>query len=1033
MNLKYRILRKSNLWHLGAVVLFVVIACVYFAPALKGYTIKQGDIVNFLGMSREVVDYRDNSGDQTLWTNSMFSGMPTTQISMKYEGDWLCAGLTKLFRLGLPAPIFFLFVYFIGFYILSLSLRIKPLIGIIGSITFGFSSYFIVILEAGHNSKAAAIGFAPLMIAGFIMAYRNKNWILGAALSAAFMAVELAANHVQITYYMAFVLVLMGIVELVRHIRKGQLMKFAKATGLLVIGYVLAVLVNYGNLFGTIEYSKQTIRGGTTLTINPDGTSNEEIKTSGLDRDYVTNWSYGRGETFTFMVPNFKGGETMAIGQNEANEDLLDDLDRQYAQNIAQSNQYWGDQPFTSGPVYIGIIVMFLALLGMIYVKDRYKWALLSATLLAVGLSWGKNYVSAFVLLPIILYMVNIFLTGKKQLIFTAANTLLFLLALFNGEMFVEKSLTDFFLDAVPGYNKLRAVTIILVVAELCIPLLGVLFLQKLISKRKEIMENLNGFYIAAGFTFLLLIIFLLSPTTFNDFISAQEYAMVDSLTDTGMQQQYMDFYDALESARIEIFKADVLRSLGFFVIGALLIFTFARFGFSKYILGSGLAVFILVDLVTVDQRYLNNEGTGKRYNQWVETYQMQFPFTAGNGEQEILRMESMLNPEIQPKIDSALAVLNKELKDADASGREKQVRRDFITFRILNRNTHFRVFEEGNPFNSSYTSYFNKSIGGYHGAKLSRYQDIIDFHLVKRNPAVINMLNAKYFLAPQRGATGVENSQLTRVNQQAMGNAWLAKIIQTVENSDEEILAMNAAEAFQIQNKGLGQVIVNGQAVADRAAIQATDEVMVLLPGMTEPQPIQQIPFNATADQPLAMVVDSTGINWVYDSAPDSMFNKVFAISAGGVTGWDPRETTIVDNEFTSNISSNTYSGSGNIELTNYHPDRMTYQFSSNDKQLAVFSEIYYDGWKAYVDGQEIPISRVNYVLRAIEVPAGDHEIVFEFESETYEKAGMMANIGSIGILLFLLAGLYIESKRKEEEDDDKIIESIINEESEV
>jgi len=1031
MNLKDRILRKSNLWHLGAVILFVVVACVYFSPALKGYSIKQGDIVNFLGMSREVADYRDNSGEQALWTNAMFSGMPTTQISMKYEGDWLSSGLTKLFRLGLPAPIFFLFVYFIGFYILSLSLRIKPLVGVIGSLAFGFSSYFIVILEAGHNSKAAAIGFAPLMIAGFIMAYRNKNWILGAALSSAFMAVELAANHVQITYYMAFILLLLGIVELVRHFKSNQLPKFAKATGLIIVGYVLAVLVNYGNLFGTIEYSKQTIRGGTALTIQPDGSSNEEIKTTGLDRDYVTNWSYGRGETFTFLVPNFKGGETMAIGQNEANKDLLDDVDRQYQQNIAQSNQYWGDQPFTSGPVYIGIIVMFFALLGMIYVKDRYKWALLSVTLLAIGLSWGKNYVSAFILLPIILYMVNIFLTGKKQLIFTAANTLLFLLALFNGEMYMEASLTDFFLDAVPGYNKLRAVTIILVVAELCIPLLGVLFLQKLITKRKEILEDLNGFYIATGFLFLFLIIFLLSPTTFNDFISAQEYAMVDTLTDTSMQQQYMDFYEALEQSRISIFKADVLRSLGFFALGALLIFGYIRFGFSKYILGSGLALFILIDLVTVDQRYLNNDGTGKRYNQWVESYQMKYPFTAGNGEQEILNMESALNPEIKPKIDSALAVLNQELKESDASGREKQVRRDFITFRILNRNTHFRVFEEGNPFNSSYTSYFNKSIGGYHGAKLSRYQDLIDFHISRRNPAVINMLNTKYFIAPQRGATGVENSQLTRVNQQAMGNAWLSQSIQMVENSDEEIMAMNAQEAFQLENKGLGQVIVNGETVSNSISMNATDEVMVMLPGMNEPQPIQQIPFNATADQPLAMVVDSTGINWVYDSAPDSMFNKVFAISSGGVKGWDPRKTTILDDDFAANVSGDSYSGSGSIELVNYHPDRMTYSFSSTDKELAVFSEIYYDGWKAYVDGQEVPISRANYVLRAIEVPAGDHDIIFEFESETYNKSGVMANIGSVGILLFLLAGLYLEARRKED-DDNEVLEALVNESKE-
>jgi hypothetical protein len=1021
MNLKERILKKSNLWHVGAIALFVIVACVYFSPALKGYSLNQGDIVNFSGMSREAVDYRDNSNEQILWTNSMFSGMPTTQISMKYEGDWLTAGLTKLFRLGLPAPIFFLFVYFISFYILALSLRVKPLIGMIGSIAFGFSSYFIVILEAGHNSKAAAIGFAPLMLAGFIMAYRNKNWVLGAALSSLFMAVELSANHVQITYYMAFVLLMMGIVELVRHIKNGEMAKFSKSTGLLIFGYLLAVLVNYGNLFGTVEYSKQTIRGGTELTILPDGSSNEEIKTSGLDREYVTNWSYGRGETFTLMVPDFKGGESMYIGTNDRHEDLVDnlDLDSQSEQFVAQSNQYWGEQPFTSGPVYIGIIVMFLALLAMIYIKDKYKWALLSATLLAICLSWGKNYVSAFVLLPIILYLVNVFLTGKKQLIFTGVNTLILLIAMFNGEMFVESSLTDFFLDVVPGYNKLRAVTIILVVAELCIPILGILFLQKLISKREEIKEDILGFYIGTGAFLIVLLAFLAAPTSFNDFITAQENAAIESIPNLAQQQQYMELFGALEEARISIFTQDVLRSLGFFSLGAILIFTFIRFGYSKYILGSGLLLFILIDLVNVDQRYLNNDGTGKRYENWVESYQMKYPFLAGQGEKDILKQETFMNPGLQAKIDSALAVVNEELKSTDASGREKQARRDYITFRVLNRNTNFRVFEQGNPFNSSYTSYFNKSIGGYHGAKLSRYQDLIDFHLSKGNPAVINMLNAKYFLVPKGGPTGIENSQLVRVNQNAMGNAWLAKEIQIVENADQEILAMNAQESFSIQNKGAGQVMVNGVPVNSSSPVDGSEEITVLLPGMAQPQPIEQIPYQAAADQPLALVVDTAGVNWIYDSAPDSMFNKIFTIGSGGMQGWDPEETTIMDDDFKDNISAQSYSGQGTISMTNYHPDRMTYQFSSPEKQLAVFSEVYYDGWKAYVDGNEVPVSRVNYVLRAIEVPAGDHEIKFEFESETFEKAGLFANIGSLGILLLIIFGIYLEVKRKEENTD--------------
>ena len=407
--LKDLVLNKSNLWHVGAIALFILIACVYFSPALKGYVLKQTDVTNYIGASREIVDYRDANGEQILWTNAMFSGMPSTQISMLYEGTWFNRGLTSIFRLGLPAPIFFLFTYFLGFYILSLALKIRPIIGVVGSIAFGFSSYFIVILEAGHNTKAAAIAFAPLMIAGFILAYRMKNWLLGVALASVFMMMELGTNHVQITYYMAFVLLFLGIVELYRHIKENELVKFFKVTGVLLVGYVFAVMVNYGNLFGTVEYAEETIRGGTELTIKADGTTNDDIKTSGLDRDYVTNWSYGHAETFSFIVPNFKGGETQAISQNDANKDIVKDVDNRYRANVAGSNQYWGDQPFTSGPVYVGVIVLFLAFLGLVYVKDRYKWALLSVTLLAIMLSWGKNYVSAFVLLPILMYSANIF------------------------------------------------------------------------------------------------------------------------------------------------------------------------------------------------------------------------------------------------------------------------------------------------------------------------------------------------------------------------------------------------------------------------------------------------------------------------------------------------------------------------------------------------------------------------------------------------------------------------------------------------
>lgn len=1018
MNLKDRILRKSNLWHIGAILLFVTIACAYFSPALKGYSLKQGDIVRFVGMSREVQDYRMNDGEQILWTNSMFSGMPSTQISMLYEGTWLKTAITKIVRFGLPAPIFFMFVYFFSFYILALSLRIKPYLGIIGAIAFGLSSYFIVILEAGHNSKAAAIGLAPLMIAGFIMAYRFKNWILGVALSSVFMMIEIGANHIQITYYMALIMVLLGVVELVKHVKEDKLPKFFKVTGLLAVGYVFAIMVNYGNLFGTIDYAKQTIRGGTELTINPDGTSNDGITTGGLDREYVTNWSYGHAETFAMVVPNFKGGESQYIGTSEANEEILDNVEDRFRPNVAQSNQYWGDQPIVSGPVYIGIIVMFLAFLGLVYVKDKYKWALLSITLLTIMLSWGSNFVSAFVLFPILLYCVNMFLDEKKQLIFSGINTLILFFAVTQGGVIVSASLTDFFLNYMPGYDKFRAVTIILVVAQLCVPLLGILFLQRVVKSREEIAGNMKGFYIVTGVFAGILMLFLMQPDLFNTFLSAGENASLDGIADPQMKMQYLEFYDALELARQDIFKQDVLRSLGFFVVGAGLIFSFIRFGYSKYVFGAGLALFILLDLILIDFRYVNNDGRGKNYDMWVEKYEMRYPFSAGEGEKQILALETQLNPQLAVQIDSALNVLNAQMKEEeDVSAREKQVRRDFLTFRVMNRNTNFRVYEEGNHYNSAYASYFNKSIGGYHGAKLSRYQDLIAFHIMRNNPSVIDMLNTKYYLRPAPGPNGqIGNTTLTKMNPDAMGNAWFAKNLQVVESANEEILALDAFNGTTITKKNDARVFVNGTEVST-ADLKGTEAISLQLPGMEAPEPVENVPFAAAADQPLALVADSTGINWIYDSAPDSLYFKVFSLKSSGRAGWDPNETTIVNSDFTKNMSATSYSGSGNIAMTAYHPDKVSYKSSSSGVQLAVFSEMYYEGgWKAYVDGNEVPISRVNYVLRAIEVPAGEHNITMEFKLESYEHATTIATIGSIAILLLLLFGVYLETKREGE-----------------
>jgi hypothetical protein len=991
--LKEKLLNKGNLWHLGAIALFLLISSIYFYPALQGYTVKQGDVTNWVGMAQEIKDYRAND-DEVGWTNAMFSGMPSTQISTEYKGIKMIKFLRDGMMLWLPKPVGLLFLYFFSFYILSIALKMKPIVGAVASLGFGFSSSMIVIIEAGHVTKAVAIGFAPLLIAGMIFAYRWKNWVLGVALSTLFMSLELVANHVQITYYMAFIMIGVGIAELVRYLKKqGGMIHFAKVTLALLVGYGIAIMINSGNILGTADYTEHTTRGGTELTITPDGSDNTEIKTSGLDREYITAWSYGKGETFTFIVPNFKGGETMRIKDNESNDKIIKGIKSQYRNAVKEQNQYWGDQPFTSGPVYLGIIVVFLALLGLIYSKDRIRWALLVVTLITVMLSWGKNF----------------------------------------------PGLTDFFLDNVPMYNKFRAVTIILAVAQLCVPLLGAMFLHRLIKSREEIQKNIKPFYIASGAMGLLLLGFLGAPGLFNSFLSVQESEALEGIADPATYDYYAAVFDELENARRSIFRKDVIRSLALMIVAFGAVFAFIRGMFNKYVLTAALAVLILFDMGMVDRRYLNNDKQGKNFKQWTESWKQNYPYSAGNGDLEIFNREIQKDPEVLFAVDSALKVAMVDFEGMDAG--EKARRMDWLKFRVLNRYTNYRVFDLSNPFNSSYASYFHKSIGGYHGAKLGRYQELIEFHIGNQNPSVLDMLNARYQIASQPGPAGQMNSQFVKENQTAMGNAWFAKSVKTVANADEEIMAMKSEEGATISpGSDPFQVMVNGAIINGSQSIGPADAVAFLVPsadssniGGFDTLPTQ-VPFQAISELDLALIPGENGqLNWVYNDMLDSSTNKILIVEASGRNGWDPREETIVDTRFKGNLSKDQYSGDGTIVMTSYHPDNLVYQSSSTDEQLAVFSEIYYPlGWKAYIDGNEVPISRVNYVLRAIEVPAGDHKIEFVYDLESYEKSGTYANIGNILVILLFAAGIFYEIKRKDEDDEEEE-EGEVNSEQEV
>ena len=672
---------KSILPHLLVVLVFMLLTIVYFNPLLSGKAINQGDVERFKGMSKEIVDYRETYHKEPLWTNGMFSGMPAYQISVLYPSNWV-RPLIKLTAMGIPHPACIIFLCMLGFYFLLLTFKVDRLLAAAGAVGFALSSYFVILIEAGHNPKGYAIAYMAPVVMGIMMAYRGRMW-LGSAIAGIALSLELASNHLQITYYLAMLSGVIVTGELVNSLVTKQMGNFIKSSGMLLVGALLAVLPNITNLLVTEEYGKFTIRGASELS------DEKQNKTSGLDRDYATQWSYGIAETFTLMIPNFKGGESQAIGDNQK---ALADVNPEMRQYVGQStDQYWGDQPFTSGPVYIGALICFLFVLGMLILKDNLKWYLLTATILAIMLSWGKNLMG----------------------------------------------LTNFFMDYLPGYNKFRAVSMTLVIAEFTMPLIAILGVREVVLNPNILKEKRNSFYIALAATAGLCLLFYIMPTTFQDFYKDGEYESVSAqIKKSGAAaEQIQQFMSGMETARISIFKADALRSFLFIVMGAGLLFVYSLKAFNKNYLYAGLGLLILIDLWAVDKRYLNDKN-------YVSKSSMETPYLPSPADEQIL-------------------------KDPDP---------------------HYRVMNVSlSPFQDATTSYFHKSIGGYHGAKLRRYQDLYERQISKNNMQVLSMLNAKYFIMQNQQS----GELLAQRNPSAMGNAWFVKELKWVANPDSELNAL--------------------------------------------------------------------------------------------------------------------------------------------------------------------------------------------------------------------------------------------------
>ncbi len=815
----------------AAVVLFALIAFVYFMPAdLDGRILYRHDSSAGRGAGQEQSEYHARTGEVSRWTNATFSGMPTYQTAPSYSSTNGLQKVMDAYHLWLPENVWYVFAYLLGFYILLRAFDFRKELAVLGSIIWAFSSYFFIIIAAGHIWKVMALAYLPPMIAGVVLAYRGR-YLSGLLLTAIFTAFEVKANHVQMTYYYLFIILFMVIAFLVEAIRSHRLDRFAKATAVCFVGAALGICINLSNLYHTWQYGQESMRGKSELV--KQNAANQT--SSGLDRDYITQWSYGIDETWTLLIPNVKGGASVPLA---ANETAMEKANPEFYPIYQQIGQYWGEQPGTSGPVYVGAFVLMLFVLGLFIVKGPMKWALLAATVLSVLLSWGRNFMP----------------------------------------------FTDFFLDYVPLYAKFRTVASILVIAEFTIPLLAMMALRRIVEDPQVLTRNMRWVYVSFGLTAGVALLFALMPGFFfNDFISSSERVSLGQIPD-----EYRHALMAnLTEMRQAVMTADCWRSFWIVTVGVVMLLLYRINKLKAAYMIAGVGVLCLVDMWQVNKRYLND-------GMFVEKSVREAPQPMNHTDQLILKDKG-------------------------------------LDYRVLNLAT--------NTFNENETSYYHKSIGGYHAAKLRRYQEMIEAYI---NPQmsrimkavadsdgdmtrvngdslfpVLNMLNTKYIIVPLQGGQTVP-----LLNPYAYGNAWFVDRLTFADNANQEI-------------ERIGQIDLRHEAVAD----------------------------------------------------------KRFADVLGEAVAQDKNSVA---------------------KLLAYEPNQLTYEVSSDKGGVLVFSEVYYPGWTATIDGQPAELGRVNYILRALRVPAGKHQVKLAFFPKSVDTTETIAYVAYVVLLLIIVGGLYDTWRRK-------------------
>lgn len=822
------IFTKTNLRsltpHLVALLLFIVIAFAYFLPVIEGKELVAHDTDSWRSMAQETIEYNKSHDDVTLWTNSMFGGMPNYQISMVQPNNVL--QYVEKVIMSFPRPVSNVFLYLICFYILLLSFGLKPWQAIAGAIGFTFASYNFIVIAAGHNSKAITIAYVAPLIGAVFLAFREKRF-LGAVLTAFFLSLAIRANHIQILYYTLIILFFFAIVEFIFSIREKKFPDFLKSAGVLIIAAIIAVGMNATSLLTTYEYSHYTMRGKSNGL-----TADTQSSQHGLNKEYITQWSYGVDETLTLLIPDFMGGaSTGKLSMKSETAGHLKNLgvpDGQIKQIVTQLPLYRGTQPGTSGPVYLGAIVIFLFVLSFFVVDKKLKWWLVPMIILTMMLSWGKNFMP----------------------------------------------LTDFFIDYVPMYNKFRAVSMTLFATGFGIALLAFLAMKEVYEGNISKEKLTKSITVSALITGGICLVFALVPSLAGSFVSPQ---------DAQFQGDYAFLKDTLPLDRQSLLRSDAFRSLVFIILGAFVLWSFVKGFLKKNVSIALLAFFILIDLFPVAKRYLNDDN-----------------------------FESKRPTQLVQKTPADEAILQ-----------------DKSQFRILDATVD--IFNDATP------SYFHKNIGGYHAAKLRRYQELINMQLtgeigklfgafgsattaesitpVFDSLRVMNMLNMKYVIYNKQAPP--------LVNPYHNGNAWFVNNIRIAQDANEEM-------------KLLGEIDTRHELVIDKSLASA-------LPSKITP--------------------DSTA----------------------------------------------------KISLKSYAPNHLIYSVDTKTDQVAVFSEIYYDkGWKATIDGKEVPYTRVNYLLRAMPLKAGSYDVEFRFAPGSYSTGNLLALISSVLLIMGLATYLFLFFRKK-------------------